>query len=358
MAPVGIAARAPRFLFIDGLRGVAALAIAVHHFTANSGRREVFPSASIAVDLFFCLSGFVIAHAYHERLAAGMTLREYLARRVHRLYPLYLVGLVMGAAALALLKSRGLTNMPWGAIALAGLLNAFYIPYLNHYEVHIYAWSIPGAIFPLNNPAWSLFYGMLANLAYAATVRNSRFGPGIWMVAFAAGLPLAAYAYGTTPGWGTDNFVGGLPRVLYAFFAGVFVYRMRDRLAGFPRLHWPASLALVIGLLLVPRFPDYQLFWIASSLVLVPLLVALAARTGVAEGSVWRRAMDWSGLVSYPIFCVHYPLLMVFAATVPLDAHYIAAGLAFVALTLVIAELSRRGEDPLRRLIRRRDAER
>ncbi|MCM2326638.1 MAG: acyltransferase [Lysobacter sp.] len=352
MAPVGIAPPAHRYLFLDGLRGIAALAIVVRHFSSNSGHREFFSSASVGVDLFFCLSGFVIAHAYQDRLLAGMPLRDYILRRITRLYPMYLVGLLMGGAALCLMKAHGLTNMTWSSIVLAGALNALYLPYLNHYAVQIYAWPIPGAIFPLNNPAWSLFYGMVANFIYAATLRNSRIKPVAWMAVFAVGLPLAAYTFGTTPGWGTDNFIGGLPRVLYAFFAGVFVFQVRDRLTALPRFEWTTTLALVMAMFLVPRFPGYQFYWLACSLLVVPLLVALAARAPVGADSPWRAAFGYSGRLSYPVFCVHYPLLMVFSATLSVDDHYVLVGLAFIVSTVLLADLSSRFiERPLRDLL-------
>ncbi|HRO69366.1 MAG TPA: acyltransferase family protein, partial [Chitinophagaceae bacterium] len=61
----------PHFVILDGLRGVAALAIVVFHFM-----EWVFPDITrnfighgfLAVDFFFCLSGFVIAYAYDQRL--------------------------------------------------------------------------------------------------------------------------------------------------------------------------------------------------------------------------------------------------------------------------------------------------
>lgn len=62
-----------RYVFLDGLRGVAALAIVIHHFTQHSvGHRAVFSSAAIGVELFFCLGGFVLANPYHERLILGI----------------------------------------------------------------------------------------------------------------------------------------------------------------------------------------------------------------------------------------------------------------------------------------------
>jgi peptidoglycan/LPS O-acetylase OafA/YrhL len=50
--------------------------------------------AYLAVDFFFTLSGFVLAHAYGQRLREGMTATYFMALRIIRLYPLYVLALV------------------------------------------------------------------------------------------------------------------------------------------------------------------------------------------------------------------------------------------------------------------------
>ena len=52
-----------RFDTLDLLRGVAATAVVTLHFSNIFGTPELLPHAYLAVDLFFVLSGFVIAHA-------------------------------------------------------------------------------------------------------------------------------------------------------------------------------------------------------------------------------------------------------------------------------------------------------
>lgn len=350
MAPLGKTTPLPRYVFLDGLRGVAALAIVVHHFTATSGHREVFASAAVAVDFFFCLSGFVIALAYHDRLLAGLSLWSYTRRRLERLYPMYLVGWVMGIVAIGVVKSNGLTNMPWEAIGLAGLLNALYLPYFNDFVVKVYALPINGAIFPMNNPAWSLFYGMLANLIFAATLRHSRVTPAAWVAATGVGLVLGGYAFGTTPGWGTANFAGGIPRVLYAFFAGTLVFQLRDRLAALPRFAWPTVIAFVAAMFAVPRFGGYHYYWLACALVAIPLLVAFGSRVTIEPGSALKRVCEYSGKISYPIFCVHYPLLMIFSVTLPLGANYVPVAILYFVATVALAHVAMRlVEEPVRR---------
>src|SRR5690348_18308068 len=74
-----------RYETLDGLRGVGALWVMFLHFAPSFG----VPSPShgyLAVDLFFCLSGFVLTKSYAERLKHGMGLAEWMGVRLIRLY--------------------------------------------------------------------------------------------------------------------------------------------------------------------------------------------------------------------------------------------------------------------------------
>src|ERR1700722_12878203 len=94
------------FSGLDGLRGVAALFVAMRHisFFHNLGVHGGY----LAVDLFFVLSGFVIANAYEARLAGGPSAPRFLVLRYVRLWPVYALGAGLGliAAALQGLPSR------------------------------------------------------------------------------------------------------------------------------------------------------------------------------------------------------------------------------------------------------------
>src|SRR5215510_2853156 len=86
------------FEILDGLRGVAALAVVIFHFM-----EWVFPDPSknfighgfLAVDFFFCLSGFVIGYAYDSRIGK-MGVGEFFKLRLIRLHPLVIFGSVLG----------------------------------------------------------------------------------------------------------------------------------------------------------------------------------------------------------------------------------------------------------------------
>jgi peptidoglycan/LPS O-acetylase OafA/YrhL len=80
-----------QFATLDGLRGVAAIAVTSLHFRFELGK-FLLPHSYLAVDFFFVLSGFVLAYAYEDRLSEGMKPIQFLRLRVIRLYPLYLIG--------------------------------------------------------------------------------------------------------------------------------------------------------------------------------------------------------------------------------------------------------------------------
>src|SRR4051812_33009270 len=101
------------FIALDGLRGVAALVVIVMH-----RGRWWYPQGGflghgyLAVDFFFLLSGFVIAFAYDSRLSAGMSAWRFMGLRLIRLYPLILLGMLLGALWPAIQLAMGARGAP------------------------------------------------------------------------------------------------------------------------------------------------------------------------------------------------------------------------------------------------------
>jgi len=307
-----------RYVLLDGLRGVAAIAVVVHHIAVATRSRQLFDGAPLAVDFFFCLSGFVIAHAYHSRLLAGMSLREFARRRLVRLYPMYVIGQVLGLAGLLLLASRALTDLAGLELAKATLLNLLYLPYFNLATVQVMEARISATLFPSNNPAWSLFFELLVNAAYALVAAVDRRLVAAFVALSGVALCVAAAMYGRAPGWAAFNFAGGLPRVGYAFFFGVLIYLWRAPLQRLPKVSPAILVALVIALFAVPRLerPFLQAYWLAAALLAVPLLVILGSNSRL-RSEAGERACDYLGRLSYPIYCLHFPILMLLQLALP-----------------------------------------
>jgi peptidoglycan/LPS O-acetylase OafA/YrhL len=283
-----------RFVLLDGLRGVAALAVAwLHAFQITGSHGRPLPNVALAVDFFFCLSGFVVAHAYDARLAQGMTLGAFMRRRLNRLYPMLAAGVVLGAAAYAWVHHSALER-----ILREAALEALMLP--------VGLWG-KGAPYALDPPMWSLLFEILGCLGYALLVK---FSPSRWLpwLAAALGLMLAAatLVHGEVTGFGTSAglgfYAGGL-RVAYPFVLGVVAYRLdwRSKAPSVPPL-------LVFAALLVVLFWPFGpsgVFHALAALLFLPAILVMGARTSVRFESVW----DALGRLSYPLYLAHWPVL-------------------------------------------------
>src|ERR1700754_1815377 len=95
-----------RYHTLDAMRGVAALSVLLYHWRPQLPW-ILFGSGYLAVDLFFLLSGFIIAHAYDEKLAKGLGFLDFLALRLMRLCPMLAFGTAIGFALLAVQSLHG-----------------------------------------------------------------------------------------------------------------------------------------------------------------------------------------------------------------------------------------------------------
>lgn len=140
--------KAHAFVTLDGLRGLAAVAVVLFHTPELFGP-GLFPAAGyLAVDFFFTLSGFVLAFAYQARLDKGLPTGQFLRVRIARLYPLYLLSLLVGISG-AFLQGAFRVHASGAIMLAAACLGLFLLPV---------AGTPTGYIFPYNQPAWSVFF--------------------------------------------------------------------------------------------------------------------------------------------------------------------------------------------------------
>jgi peptidoglycan/LPS O-acetylase OafA/YrhL len=280
-----------RFATLDAMRGVAAIAVLMIHMGGEPAK--VLSGGYLAVDFFFCLSGFVLAHAYGDK---QFTTAQFLTVRAIRLYPLYLAGLGLGVALLA---TRWTAQTLWAAV-----LGLMFLP--SPFSVRTLAQL---DFYPLNPPAWSLFFEIVANLAWFPLRRWLRGWPGVWALGLCAVAFLScAVAYGSvSTGEYWDNAAGGLGRVAYSFLAGVLTYRLWRHTRLEARLpSWaPVILLLAVFCAPVPRQVSDPII----VLLLVPPLVFMGAcctpSIGLAGGV--ERSL---GSMSYAIYALHLPIIV------------------------------------------------
>lgn len=304
-----------RFNTLDGLRGFAAILVLFFHL----GPQAPIDAAAgyLAVDLFFALSGFVIAHAYEPRLRAGLPLREFVVRRLIRVYPMALVGAAIGV----LLSGRYL----WSLLL---------VPHFGGL----------GPLYPNNVALWSLALELVVNLAYGLVA--TRIGwRGLTCIAAVSGAVLirGAFEYqygGIGPFW--NSFGYGVARTVFFFTLGVVMYRLHTRFAvrrRETRLAWLLPLALV---LLLTQMPANRNEWIlTAAFVLLPAILWLGT---IWEASGNRLFAEMGGL-SYPLYCIHLAVIHAYDG--------VAEPPAYLWIVLVAAAwwLNSRVDEPIRRAI-------
>ena len=330
-----------RYWTLDAMRGVAALAVFCLHAGALINPVRL-PHAYLAVDLFFLLSGFVIDHAYRDRLASGMSVRAFVVARYVRLYPLYLVGMAVGASAamVAMLAGRGvLSGTGYGIALVSGLL-----------MLPSPTWPGDASLVPFNYPGWSLLFEMAINIAFAMTWRWWRL-PVLVPFVVAAGFALCW----TSWTYGSIDFGAmwlhpwiGFVRVTFAFTLGVVLHRAMPVRPYLGLAAWPVPF-LAIPLFLGFGGAEGDLLII---LFAFPILILLAA---TVEPTAGRPVFALLGTVSYPLYVIHIPLMQLLerAMTVlRIDKAAVApwAGLALGGFVVALAwALDRWYDVPVRR---------
>lgn len=293
------------FKILDGLRGVAAFGIVIFHFMEwvyTDPSRNFIGHGFLAVDFFFCLSGFVIGYAYDSRIGE-MGIGDFFKRRLIRLHPLVILGSVLGLLGFLLDPFAAPIAYSAGRILLIFLCSVFLIPFP---VMEDRAFNL----FGLNAPSWSLFWEYVANIVYAFVLcRLSRRFLIVLAVVAGATLCFVAYRSGNLlGGWAGSNFWDGGARIAWSFTAGLLIYRsnwiIKNKL-GF----------IGLGVLLALAFlmPHFKWNWLAELLIVLfyfPLIVALGA--GSVLSPKLEKACVISGKISYPLYMTHYAGIWIF----------------------------------------------
>jgi peptidoglycan/LPS O-acetylase OafA/YrhL len=292
-----------RFRTLDGVRGVAAWLVAVFHLQQLWHRDGI--AGYLAVDLFFGLSGFVLALTYEERLERGMGVAAFAGRRLLRLVPLYLVGLMLGIASLA--WRRWLGGPGEAAVGDLGCAVAFGAAMLPD--------PCSADLFPLNGPAWSLFLELAVNLLFAAALwrlPTRALAALVTAAGVALVLSIGAPEYANV-GWAWHNLGAGAIRTVFSFGCGMLLFRWH---AGARRASAAALLpvALVAAVIAIGP-PSGSRAWAEPLTVtlLWPALLAIATRVEPQSPGVARLFARWGDL-SYPLYAIHWPLLAAMVA--------------------------------------------
>ncbi|MBD0272011.1 MAG: acyltransferase [Acetobacteraceae bacterium] len=355
---------------MTGLRGLAALGVTVFHYYADldTGLTDPLHMAVrrgyLLVDLFFVLSGFVMAMTYGAGFLAApgfATWRGFMLRRAARIVPLYLVALI-GCLALAYL-AYGRFSSSFGGFPVAVDRPLLEIP---ANLLLVQSWSLTQSALV---PAWSISTEWAAYLLFPAFValvlgggwRRAALGCAMACAMLAAAAWITAHD-GLEHAGPLDASAGQVPGALLrcfgGFVLGMGVYRLSS---------WgPAAVAFGdgFGALLFGALLLVWLFAPHDHLVypLLPLVVLCAAgNRGRIARLLSAKPLYMLGVLSYAVYLLHYQLAGVIhwvekalaAAGLPAVAYYpLAAALVYGVLLVAAAASHRFVEVPGRRLVR------
>jgi len=264
-----------RLYELDAIRGVAALVVFTHHWlTLNGFPAGLGIAASIAVDLFFVLSGFVMARTYEGRMRDGsISAARFIALRYRRLFFPMAFG-----STIAFLTGIAANGVPTGEAITSYVLILAFLPTF---------WKVDA--FALNLPAWSLFLEIAANAVHGTVLARltTRVLASLLAVCAALAVVLLSAGYGRWD-FGVLPILSCFPRELAFYLIGIIAFRTRGDASFRMR---PNGIAAGLGALSYPLYAVHMpamLFLRAlglSSMLWALWSVTLAAMMAISASS-------------------------------------------------------------------------
>lgn len=293
------------------LRFAAALWVLLYFFGDRLGLGWRDASGFIAkgylgVDLFFILSGFILAHVYGPLIIAKQfNFGSFLWARLARLYPVHLVTLasLVVIAFLAKLMGQDVHNA-FDSSAVWGQL------------LMVQAWGmVPEGSW--NHPAWSISAEWFAYLLFPLSFALVGFLRGAaWAGVALCGLffSLLFVAVPAIPVFGGAHLTeltqnGGALRIIPSFLMGVALWRLGQSLTLTGLMAWTGTLLSSLWIVLVPSLGGNDaLTWFGLAILIFCLAETAKSQ---ANGPLSNKTAQWFGEASYALYMVHMPVDLV-----------------------------------------------
>jgi len=297
-----------RYEALDGLRGIAAIMVIFYHYSlpffdpTGVFRNQFFVSTSYAfVDLFFVLSGFVIAANYLNKINSLTDLRNYAAKRFARLYPLLLFTVIiyMGLKGYALFTEFTFDTAGYGwKDYLIDILEP--LTFLN-------STTIISSTAGMNPPSWSISAEMIAYLVFGCIVllfKRAKW-PHLVLIVLAVLFILDQRRYMFASDYG---FVRGI----LGFSTGVLAFQLKTVRKLFSGFHeWVFMVLLILSF--------YQIHHSSTeltNLLLSPLyfygIMVFSNESGLLSRGLKTPLLQFLGKISYSVYLMHFIILWAF----------------------------------------------
>ncbi|WP_445288928.1 acyltransferase family protein [Variovorax atrisoli] len=297
---------------IDGLRAIAVGSVLAYHAFPS-----LLPGGFIGVDIFFVISGFLITTILLQSLAAGdFSYRDFYARRIRRIFPalvlVLLATLAFGWYVLLPGEFSQLGKQTTGGAAffanLVFLGEAGYFDATAETKPLLHLWSLG------IEEQFYIFWPLLLGLAWRKRWPILRVTLAVATVSFLVNVltvqPHRAAAFYSPLSRAWELMAGGLLAVMQLQAAAAAGQGQAGGRVWKKHLQSIVGIALIVlGLFMTRSTKAFPGWW--------ALLPVLGAASCIAAGPggvlnkylLSNRVMVWIGLISYPLYLWHWPLL-------------------------------------------------
>lgn len=346
---------------IDGLRALAVTAVVTFHAFPDA-----LPGGFVGVDIFFVISGFLITHILrHETADGSFSIRVFYARRIRRLFPALVlvlgVTLVVGWAILLQDEFRMLGKHTRAAASF--IANIVYWKEAGYFDADaelkplLHLWSLG------IEEQFYILWPLLIALAYRFKIPFLALAGGLGLASFGANLhlmgkdPAAAFFLPHPRFW--ELILGGLLATLETRRRVPAVHLNLTGPGSRPPKIWRREISALTGLVLIAiavtqmdKTVSFPGWWALLPTLGAVLLIGAGPRTWTARRLLSFRPMVWLGLISYPLYLWHWPLLA-YAKILYIDPPPSPIRALLVAVALMAAWLTYRFvEQPISKLAR------
>jgi len=323
---------------IDGLRALAILPVVLFHAFPN-----LLPGGFIGVDIFFVISGYLITSILLKDIQAGnYSIKTFYARRVRRIFPalsvVLLFCLALGWVVLTAVEYRSLgKHAAGGAGFIANFMfwkEAGYFDAAGDTKPLLHLWSL--GIEEQFYIVWPLLLYFFAKrswnvLSLILVVALLSFGLNVWQV---GSNPSAAFYSPLSRSW--ELALGAFLAYQALHPAQVFtsiIERYRSVLSGL------GLVMVAIGFVVINESRAFPGWWALLPALGSALLIASDPHGLVNRFVLSQRIFVWVGLISFPLYLWHWPLLsfarIIYSETPPVDVRVV-----LVVLSIVLAALT------------------
>jgi peptidoglycan/LPS O-acetylase OafA/YrhL len=346
------------YLLLDAFRGIAAIIVMIYHIKTyvipdiqHPFGVQFLRHSYLAVDLFFLMSGLVIARAYEGKLVAKtMSVISFCAVRLIRLWPLYIVGTLFGFIY-AVIRPHITEAEPFiiQDHLLPLLVNLFFIPDLGD----------PKNIFPFDPAAWSLSLEMGINIVYAIfAVRLSNKVLGFITLLSGCAFAVACIMYGSSDmGWGKTTFTEGILRILFSFSLGILLFRLTPPIKFVLSGKGTPILLLALAVLLLTPWGSPNVWYDLTCIFVAFPGVIVLGKNAIVSGRL-SAIYTFLGRVSYPVYILHSVLVMWLAGAYKMMLHkdpdmdpYLSGSFLIVGIILISYLVCILYDEPLRKFL-------